>query len=263
MNWPGVWAVRGPKYHGALQSLAGPDRPEFLHGSARPGMKPAKTPAAAAKWLDSTGFALLMPHKTIPMPSLFEAIRGKTGGHPFRPWTKDSDLMWEFKDELPRLHLAFYGSIWGGKPGFCSLEMLPCLMKLWGCPPGPDGFRTAYREGALSFDANRIGELLIRTGPINTYNLRKRVGIAPNTFKRALAELGGKLIVAKCGKEAIAKIWEAEIVDLSARVFPKVHAEVRTLSFMAARESALETMREAAPTMQKKQLARLLRVGVE
>jgi hypothetical protein len=89
------------------------------------------------------------------------------------------------------------------------------------------------------------------------------VGIAPNTFKRALTELGGKLIVAKCGKEAIAKIWEAEVVDLSARVFPGAHAEVRTLSFMAARESALETMREAAPAMQKKQMARLLRVGVD
>ena len=104
---------------------------------------------------------------------------------------------------------------------------------------------------------------MIRTGPINTYNLRKRVGIAPNTFKRALAELQGKLLIAKCGKEPIAKIWEAEVVDMAAKIFPAAHIEARTISFMAARESAIETMRECAPGMEKKQMARLLKVGVE
>jgi len=224
---------------------------------------PCRTLAALARWIDRTGFALLMPHKSIPLPSLFEAIRGKDGGHPFRPWTKDSDIMWEMKEELPKNHLAYYGAIWGGKPGFCAVEMLPCLMKLWGCPPGPEGFRTAYREGGLSYDANRIGEALIRNGPINTYALRKRVGIAPNTFKRALSELQGKLLIAKCGTEMIAKIWEAAVVDMSARIFPSAHVEARTISFMAARESAIEVMRECAPGMGAKQMARLLRVGVD
>ena len=222
-----------------------------------------RTLPALAKWIDRTGFALLMPHKAIPMPSLFEAIRGKPGGHPFRPWTKDSDIMWDMKDELPKNHLAYYGTIWGGKPGFCSVDMLPCLMKLWGCPPGPDGFRIAYREGGLSFDANRIAEQLIRIGPINTNALRKRSGIAANTFQRALKELQAKLIIVKCGKEAIAKIWEAGVVDMSARIFPSAHVEARTISFMAARESAIEAMRECAPGMPAKQMARLLRVGVD
>ena len=224
---------------------------------------PCRTMAQLAKWIDRVGFALLMPHKSIPMPSIYEAIRGKAGGHPFRPWTKDSDLMWDMKDELPKNHLAFYGSIWGGKPGFCSVDMLPCLMKLWGCPPGPDGFRTAYREGGLSFDANRIAEQLIRVGPINTNALRKRVGIAPNTFGRALKELQSKLLIVKCGKEAIAKIWEAGVVDMSAKLFPAAHVEARTISFMAARESAIETMKACAPGMGLKQMARLLKVGVE
>lgn len=244
-----------------MASRASRKKPEVKSPVVLPA--PCRTRARLAKWLDQTGFALLMPHKSIPMISLWEAIRGKPGGHPFRPWTKDSDIMWEMKTELPQNHLAFYGSMWGGKPGFCSVDMLPCLMKLWGCPPGPEGFRTAYREGALSFDANRIGEQLIRTGPINSYALRKRSGIASNTFSRALKELQGKLIVAKCGKEKIKKIWEADIVDLSARIFPAAHAEARTISFMAARESAIETMKECAPGMGLKQMARLLRVGVE
>jgi len=218
---------------------------------------------AAARWLDRVGFALLMPHKGIPLPSLWEAIRGKPGGHPFRPWTKDSDSMWEWKDELPAKKLAFYGSIWVGKPGLCSLEMLPCLLKLWGCPLGPDGFRAAYREGALSFDANRVCEVLLRTGPINTFNLRKRVGLASNTAKRAFVELQKKLVIAKCGTEKLGKLWEAEVLDLTARVFPRAHTEARTLSFLAARETALEAMREAAPTLPPRLLARLLRAGVD
>ena len=244
-----------------MASRASGKKPEKI-AAALPAA-PCRTMGQLAKWIDRVGFALLMPHKTIPMPSLFEAIRGKPGGHPFRPWTKDSDLMWEVKEELPKNHLAYYGAIWGGKPGFCSVEMLPCLMKMWGCPPGPDGFRTAYREGGLSFDANRIGEVLIRVGPINSNALRKRVGLSPNTFKRGLAELQSKLLIAKCGKEAIAKIWEAAVVDMSAKIFPAAHAEARTISFMAARESAIETMKECAPGMGLKQMARLLKVGVE
>ena len=224
-------------------------------------VKRVRTIAAAAAWISRVGFALLMPHKGVPMPSLWEAIRGRAGGHPFKDWDKAGDLMWEWKDEMPRKRLAFYGSIWGGKPGFSSLELLPCLLRIWGCPLGEDGFRTAYREGSLSFDANRVCEVLLRTGPVNTYRLRTRVGLTPNTFKRAFVELQRKLVVAKCGSDDSDTKWPAEVVDLSARVFPKAHAEARTISFTAARSIALETMHSSAPTLAPRLLSRLLHVG--
>ncbi len=222
---------------------------------------PAKTVEAAARFIDRVGFALLMPHEGLPMPTLWEAIRGRPGGHPFRPWTSDSDLVWDFKDELPRRRLAFYGSLWQNHPGFVSLSLLPGLMKLWGCPPGEDGFRTAYREGRLSFDANRIGEALLHSRALNTYRLRLKSGLSPNTFKRAFVELQRKLIVAKCGTDESDTTWAAEVVDLSARVFPKAHAEVRTLSFLEAREEALAVMSAAAPALGERRMARLLHVG--
>ena len=232
-------------------------------------MKPAnadrtvRTVEAAARWIDRTGFALLMPHLGLPMPTLWEAIRGRPGGHPFRPWTEDSDRVWEFKDELPKRRLAFYGSLWKSHPGFVSLALLPGLMKLWGCPPGEDGFRAAYREGRLSFDANRIGEALLRSRAVNTYRLRLKSGLSPNTFKRAFVELQRKLIVAKCGTDETDTTWAAEVVDLSARVFPRAHAEVRGISFLEAREEALATFAKAAPRLGGPQIARLLRVGRE
>jgi len=224
-------------------------------------MKPAKTVEAAARFIDRVGFALLMPHQGLPIPTLWEAIRGRPGGHPFRPWTEDSDRVWDFKDELPRRRLAFYGSLWRNHPGFASLALLPCLMKLWGCPPGEDGFRLAYREGRLSFDANRIGEALLRSRAINTYRLRLKSGLSPNTFKRAFVELQRKLIVAKCGTDETDTTWAAEVVDLSARVFPKAHAEVRAYSFLEARGEARATFAKAAPRLGERAVARLLRVG--
>ncbi len=202
-----------------------------------------------------------MPHRGLPLPTLWEAIRGKPGGHPFRPWTPDSDRLWEWKDELPARRRAFYGSVWAGHPGFVSLEQLPCLLRLWSAPLGPEGFRAAYREGRLSFDANRLAEALLAGGPLNTYRLRVKTGVGPATFKRALGELQRLLIIAKCGTDARDTTWPAEVVDLSARVFPKAHAEARTLSAMVARESALTAMRTSAPALSSRQIARLLRTG--
>ena len=225
-------------------------------------MKAVRTVRQAAGFLDRVGFALLMPHRGLPMPTLWEAIRGRPGGHPFRPWTKESDLMWEWKDELPARRLAYYGAIWAGKPGFVSLSMLACLMRLWSAPLGPDGFRLSYREGMLSFDANRICEALFYGKAMNTYRLRVRVGIASSTFKRALSELQKKLIIAKCGTDDSDTTWPAEVVDLSARVFPSAHAEAGTLSFMEAREDSLATI-HAHSQLTQEQAARLLRVGVD
>ena len=216
----------------------------------------------AARFIDRVGFALLMPHRGLPMPTLWEAIRGRAGGHPFRDWTEEADRMWEWKDELPAKRLAYYGAIWTAKPGFVSLKMLPLLMKLWGCPPGPDGFRTAYREGRLSFDANRICEALLVGVPMNTYRLRHKTGLSPGTFKRAFTELQKKLIVAKCGTDSSDTTWPAEVVTLSARLFPSAHAEARSVSFMEAREEALAVMSKSAPKLTGRQVSRLLRIGL-
>ncbi len=225
-------------------------RPPFAYG------RPARTIAAAARFLDRAGFALLMPHRGLPMPSLFEAIRGRTGGHPFRPWTKDSDRMWEWKDGLPKRGLAYYGTVWGPVPGMVSRGMLPRLLRLWECPLGLDGFRSAYREGRLSFDASRICEAVIRTGPINTYKLRKRIGLSHGTFHRAFVELQRKLVIAKCGTEPLGEKWEAEVLDLTARVFPKAHAEAGELSVAEAREEALMKAAETS-RLSPRQVARL------
>lgn len=215
----------------------------------------------AARWIDRVGFALLMPHAGVAMPTLWEAIRGRAGGHPFKDWGPEGDLLWEWKDELPKRRLAFYGSVWMGKPGFISPAMLPAVMKLWSCPPGLDGFRTAYREGSLSFDASRLGEALFARGAMNTYRLRHLTGVKPSTFKRSLVELQRKLIIAKCGTDDRDTTWPASVVDLSARIFPKAHFELRRISFLEAREETMATLKEHAPKLAERQLFRLLRLS--
>ena len=215
----------------------------------------------AARFIDRTGFLLLMPHRGIPMPTLWEAIRGRRGGHPFTTWTEHADLMWDWKDEIPAKRLAYYGSIWAGVPGFVCLEHLPCLMKLWGCPPGVEGFRVAYREGRLSFNGSRLCEALYHKGALNTYRLRVGTGINPGSFKRALTELQRKLLIAKCGTDGKDTTWPAAVVDLAARVFPRADTEARAFSFMEARETALAVMAKCAPRLTERQVARLLHIG--
>lgn len=215
----------------------------------------------AARFIDRVGFALLMPHRGLPLPTLWEAIRGRPGGHPFRPWTRDSDLLWAWKDALPAGRLAYYGSLWAGRPGFVSLRLLPCLLRLWGTPLGPEGFRTAYREGRLSFDAHRLAEALLAAGPLNTYRLRRRTGTGPAAFGRSLKELQRTLLVAKCGTDGRDTTWDAEVVDLSARVFPAAHAEARGLSPVVARDEAVGALAAAAPALSPRAAARLLRTG--
>jgi DNA-binding MarR family transcriptional regulator len=230
--------------------------PAFRYGPA------ARTPAAAAAFVRRAGFALLMPHRGVPLPSLWEAIRGRPGGHPFHTWTGDSDRMWEWKDLLSQKRLAVYGAIWLGRPGFCAPALLPCLLKLWGTPPGLDGFRAAYREGRLTFDAHRLAEALLHRGASSTYRLRKHTGVAPATFARAVKELEKTLIVTRCGTDERDTTWAAGVVDLTARVFPQRDGEARRLSYAEARETALATLEAVAPGMPPRLAARLLRTGI-
>lgn len=230
--------------------------PAFRYGPS------ARTPAAAAAFVRRAGFALLMPHRGLPLPSLWEAIRGRPGGHPFREWGEAGERMWAWKDLLPQKRWACYGAIWLGRPGFCAPALLPCLLKLWGTPPGLDGFRAAYREGRLTFDAHRLAEALLHRGASSTYRLRTHTGVAPATFGRAVKELEKTLIVTRCGTDGRDTTWAAAVVDLTARVYPKADGEGRRLSYTEARETALSTLEEAAPGIAPRLAARLLRTGI-
>jgi len=222
---------------------------------------PAATPAAAAAFVRRTGFALLMPHRGLPLPSLWEAIRGRPGGHPFREWGEAGERMWAWKDLLPQKRLAAYGAIWAGRPGFCAPALLPSLMKLWGTPAGADGFRAAYREGRISFDANRLAEALFHRGASSTYRLRTHTGVAPASFSRAVKELEKGLVITRCGSDGRDTTWAAAVVDLTARVFPRADADARRLSYAEARETALAALAAAAPALTPAAAAKLLRTG--
>lgn len=219
---------------------------------------PARTLPAAAAFLRRAGLALLMPHAGIPLPSLFEVIRGRPGGHPFRPWTKDSDRMWEWKDAIPAKRLAFYGAVWRGVPGYIAPAGLPAMLRIRRCPPGPEGFREAYRDGRLPFDANRIAETLLKTGALNVYRLRIATGLTPGPFKSALTRLERALLVARCGTDDRDTTWPATVVDLTARLFPQAFKEAAHLSPVAARAEAEERLAGLAPGLPPRKVAVLL-----
>lgn len=223
--------------------------------------QPAGTVQEAAAFIRRAGFALLMPHRGLPLPTLWEAIRGRPGGHPWKDWGRAGDRMWAWKDELPAKRLAAYGAIWAGRPGFASSALLPCLMRLWGAPSSEDGFRMLYREGRLSFDANRAAEALLARGAMSTYRLRTLTGIKPNTFSRAIRELERGLIVTRCGSDDRDTTWAAAVVNLTTRVFPKSGAASTAVTYIEARAEALAVMAKAAPALSPAAAAKLLRTG--
>jgi len=228
-----------------------------------PGAKPpaaggARTLSSATAFIVREGYALLMPHDGIPLPSLFEAIRGRPGGHPFRPWTRDSDRMWEWKDAIAAKRRAFYGAVWRGVPGYIAPAQLTAMLRVRRTPPGVEGFREAYRDGRLPYAANTIAEALLKSGALNVYRLRIATGLKPGPFKSALTRLERALLVARCGTDDRDTTWPATVVDLSARIFPDAHREAARMTPDAARAEAMERLEALAPGISPRQGLALL-----
>src|SRR5919198_5405234 len=77
----------------------------------------------AAAWVNRVGLAALFPIDDLVLPSLWEALTGKTDvewavreeGGRFVEFTEDFGRVWRWKDELPEQRLVCAGKHLGGK----------------------------------------------------------------------------------------------------------------------------------------------------
>ena len=65
-----------------------------------------RTPADAVRFINLVGFCVLFPVKNVPLSSLYYAV----AKCPPTGWGKYSQLIWKWKDELPKRRRAFYPS---------------------------------------------------------------------------------------------------------------------------------------------------------
>jgi len=196
----------------------------------------------AGKFVDDVGFALLFPAPKPLGPSLWEAVAGEDA-EPFGDGMgEDEQKVWGWKDELPRLGLAWYGAFVGGRGTFLSPTLLAALY------PG-DGELDDHERMELSPAAHELAAALA-VEPMSSAALRTLLG-DKNKYQRAIGELQKNLLVTTAGVEEQSNGWPATLLTLTCEQFDvggrSDHRE--------AAEQYLDTMLDATPA----ELARAFR----
>ena len=216
-----------------------------------------RTTADAMRFIETAGFCVLFPAKNIPLPSLYYAVSRRQVVH----WDKSAQLIWNWKDELPKKSRSFYGKYFKGRGSFISLEFLPYFLATHGTAIEAREAETFYKTGRISHDALELWLALAKHGPLPTLELRhacKMESQAGNKrFKKAMLELQGLLIVTHSGAERETEAWASNRFDLVSRSFSKQLAEARKISAEEARVAIAVKYKTLYPNAVPAQIARL------
>jgi hypothetical protein len=184
------------------------------------------TLAAAVKYINSCGFCMLFATKNVRLPSLYYAVTRRSLADGWI-WDKYSEMVWRWKDELPRRRLACYAKYFRGRGTLISLLQLPNFLAARQAVVGPGDFDRFYRAGRIRDDARAIWAALEEHGPMATLELRNVCHMDTKAgnkrFKRAILDLQCSLIVARFGAEQETKAWASGRYELIHRIFPKQH----------------------------------------
>jgi hypothetical protein len=215
------------------------------------------TPADAVRFIDHIGFCALFPVKNVALPSLYYAAAKR----PPVGWGKYAQLIWKWKDELPKKRRAFYAKYFKGRGTFISLNLLPHFLAMHGTGVEPTEAEAFYEAGRVSHDALELWQALAKHGPIATLELRHACKMETQAgnkrFKKAMLELQGLLIVTHSGAEQETEAWASNRFDLVARVFPRQVAQAAKISVDDARTAIAVKYRTLYPSASPVQMARL------
>jgi hypothetical protein len=185
----------------------------------------------AAAFVDDVGFALLFPKQRVLAPSLWEAVAGEDA-EPFAAGMGTSEQkVWEWKDELPRRGLAWYGVLLAGRGSFLAPALVAALY------PG-DGAIDDHEALPLSAAAHEIASALAAE-PLPSAALRALIGDR-RRYESGIVELQRQLLVTRAGVRDNRSGWPSALLDLTCRQF--VVGGRRDLGMVAARflDTALE-----------------------
>ncbi len=214
-------------------------------------------PSEAVRFIDHVGFCMLFPVKNVSLPSLHYAVakRQPTG------WDKYVQLVWKWKDELPKQRRALYTKYFKGRGTFLSLKFLPHFLAIHGTAVAPAEAESFYKTGRISHDASELWQALAKHGPLATLELRHACKMETQAgnkrFKKAMLELQSLLIVTHSGAEQETESWASNRFDLVSRAFPKQIAEARKISPEEARTALATKYHTLYPSATSVQVARL------
>ena len=200
---------------------------------------------------------MLFPAKNVSLPSLHYAVSRRADVR----WDKYAQLIWKWKDQLPKKRRAFYGKYFNSRGSFISLKFLPYFLATHGTAIEPREAEAFYRTGRISHDALELWLALAKHGPLPTLELRhacKMESQAGNKrFKKAMLELQGLLIVTHSGAEQETEAWASNCFDLVSRGFSKQVAEAQHISAEEARVAIAVKYKTLYPGAAPAQIARL------
>jgi hypothetical protein len=216
-----------------------------------------RTPSDAVRFINLVGFCVLFPVKNVPLSSLYYAVAKR----PPAGWGKYCQLIWKWKDELPKRRRAFYGKYFKGRATFLSLQFLPHFLAIQGTAVQASQAEEFYEAGRLSRNAMELWQALAQHGPLPTLELRHACNLETQAgndrFKKAMLELQSLLIVTHSGAAQETEAWASNRFDLVVRSFPRQVAQARRISKEDARTAIAAKYRSLYPSASPVQIARL------
>jgi len=235
-------------------------KPKLTLGSEFRWPKRIATLSEARKYIDAAGFCMLFPVNNVPLPSLYSAVtrRNPNAGIVF---DKHFEMLWRWKDELPRRRRAFYAKYFRQRGTLISLGQLPYFLAMRDSAVAPGDHACFYADGRIRDDARVIWEALETHGPLATLELRHLCHMETKAgnvrFKRAMLDLQCLLVVVHFGSEQETGAWASGRFELTCRAFPEQTAAARNLAPDVARAQLAAKYLEWHPSASRVQLARL------
>ena len=158
-----------------------------------------RTLAAAGKWIDRVGLALLFPRADLVLPSLWEQVSGLQEVD----WNAEPiNFLWWAKDALPDEGRACVGKHLGRVASCVAPRLVPTLVAANGEPA----------EGG-----DPIVDAIRRIGPLTGPQLREVTGLAKKDVDRSLASLHHRLVLTNAHLVEEGSTWGSLAHDLLAR----------------------------------------------
>jgi hypothetical protein len=198
-----------------------------------------RTPEDAIRFVEERGFIYFWPIKGVILPSLWTAVAGA------RPVADQHDdpghVTWGWKDDMLDKRQWYYAKVLRRKATLIALEIVPyfyALSENYGDPE--HDYRQLYEDGLLSQPAKAIYEALLREGPLDTVNLRRKIRMTSKSsdspFGRGLAELQRDFKILPIGVARTGAWRYSFIYELVHRYYLDLPEQARPISRQAARQ---------------------------